>query len=190
MRFPLLASLLGATLLGCTAGDLTVTNTGGSSSSSSTSKSANASSTGAGGAGGASTTASTGGASTTSSTGASGTGGGHVFQASGYSCSGAMPSISAVAAITSKNCATSAACHLGDATAAGIYSSYVSVLSEECTDGRIFVKPGDPEHSYVINKITDKNLCGGVPMPNMGTPLSSTDIQTIYDWICNGALDQ
>ncbi len=108
---------------------------------------------------------------------------------SGYTCSGAMPSINAVVAITSKNCATSAACHLGDATASGIMSSYVGVLSEECTDGRLFVKPKDPEHSYVINKITDKNLCGGVPMPNMGTPLSSTDIQTIYDWICEGAPD-
>lgn len=187
MRFPLWASLLGATLLGCTAGDLTVANTGRSSSSSSSSTAATASSTGAtGGAGGASATSSTGGASTV----ASGTGGGHVFQASGYSCSGAMPSINEVAAIASKNCATSVACHLGDATAMGVYDSYVNKLSEECTDGRIFVKPGDPEHSYVINKITDRNLCGGVPMPNMGTPLSSTDVQTIYDWICNGAPDQ
>ena len=41
----------------------------------------------------------------------------------------------------------------------------------------------------MINKITDTNLCGGVPMPNMGTPLSSADIQTIYDWICTGAPD-
>ncbi len=76
------------------------------------------------------------------------------------------------------------------ATPPEIYNSLVGVLAEECTDGRLFVKGKDPEHSYVINKITAKNLCGsGVAMPNGGTPLSSADIQTIYDWICSGAPD-
>ena len=52
--------------------------------------------------------------------------------------------------------------------------------------------PGDPEHSYVIQKITDANVCSGSPMPK---PLTGSNwvklpdplIQTIYDWVCDGA---
>jgi hypothetical protein len=49
------------------------------------------------------------------------------------------------------------------------------------------IGPGDPEHSYVINKVTDKNVCLGVRMPNGKTPLTAAEIQVIYDWICEGA---
>lgn len=191
-----LATLAGAVILGAALGCSTTSGTGGGGSGGAAATSVT-SSTGAGSpASSTGSVAGTGGtavASTSSSgaAGAGGAGGGEPsLTPSGYKCSGAKPTIEAVAAITSKNCAASLSCHPGMATPPEIYNSLVGVLTEECTDGRLFVKSKDPEHSYVINKITDHNLCGtGVPMPNGAAPLPSADIQTIYDWICTGAPD-
>lgn len=177
-------------LLGCNGGgDTSSTGPGGGSASAS---STTASTGGAGGtaAGTGGAPAGTGGAGTTST--ASGTGGGGVaIVPSGFSCSGAKPSIAAVAQITAKNCLSSGACHLAMQSANGLYQMLVGRIAEECTDNRLMVNPGDPEHSYVIQKITDHNLCAGEPpMPLDGTPLASADIQTVYDWICEGAPDK
>jgi len=108
---------------------------------------------------------------------------------SGYACSGKQPTLSAdVVPITKTNCAVAIACHTVDATASGVYHSYVNVPCEECSDARPLITPGDPEHSYLINKITGKNLCGGFgSMPKGGQLMEGSEIQTIYDWICEGA---
>lgn len=152
---------------------------------------------GAGGAGGSSVAASSASSSsaTTTTTGAGGSGtgagtgtGGSGFQPSGFSCSGNMPSLANdVVPITSANCATSVSCHLAMQSSSGLYAQLVNEIAEECTDLRKDVKPGDPEHSYVIQKLTDKNVCSGVRMPNGGQMLPAGEIQTIYDWICEGA---
>jgi hypothetical protein len=63
----------------------------------------------------------------------------------------------------------------------------VNQISEECSDLRLDVKPGDPEHSYVIDKLTGRNICSGVPMPRGEPMLPAAQIQTLYDWICEGA---
>lgn len=62
----------------------------------------------------------------------------------------------------------------------------------ECLDGRVRVVPGDPENSYLIDKLTDADLCAGLPMPKpIGTdpwqPLDPVELQIVYDWICQGA---
>jgi hypothetical protein len=179
------AGVLG--LLGCSGGSGTSsTGPGGAGGSVSSTV---ASTSGAGGApagtGGAS---STGGAPSTSATGGSG-GSESPVVPSGFTCSGAKPSITAVAQITAKNC-SAAACHSAMATANGLYQMMVDRIAEECTDNRLMVKPGDPEHSYMIQKVTDHNLCASEPpMPLTGAPLASADIQVIYDWICEGAPD-
>jgi hypothetical protein len=94
-----------------------------------------------------------------------------------------------VVAITKPNCSVGAGCHVAMAAGPQLYNQFVNRFSEECGT-RLMVAPGDPEHSYVINKITDKNLCGGVSMPNGKPLLSAADVQVIYDWICEGAPKQ
>lgn len=140
---------------------------------------------GAGGTTTSSTSSSSSSSSTTSSTGTS-----TVFEASGFSCSGATPSLSAdVVPITSANCSNSQ-CHLAMASGSGVRDQLVNRVAEECNDLRLMIKPGDPEHSYAIHKLTNHNLCfPATTMPLNSKMLSTAEIQTIYDWICQGAPD-
>jgi hypothetical protein len=145
---------------------------------------------GGGGGGSGSVSATSAASSTTSGgTGGSGSGGSTPgLEPSGFSCSGKKPSLTSdVIPITAANCATMAACHTPMQSGSGLYDLLVNQISEECIDLRLEVKPGDPEHSYVINKLTGRNICSGVPMPNGGSMLPAAQIQTIYDWICEGA---
>jgi hypothetical protein len=124
-----------------------------------------------------------------SSTTSTGTGGSApALEPSGFSCSGKMPSLTNdVIPITSENCATTSACHSAMQSSSGFYGMLVNQISEECSDLRLDVKPGDPEHSYVIDKLTGRNICSGVPMPRGEPMLPAAQIQTLYDWICEGA---
>jgi hypothetical protein len=69
------------------------------------------------------------------------------------------------------------------------YAALVNVNAGECTNNTKYVAPGQPSASYIIDKLMGTNLCFGVQMPKGAAPLSSLDIQTISDWICQGALD-
>ena len=57
----------------------------------------------------------------------------------------------------------------------------------ECCAERSLIAAGDPEHSYLLDKLRGVNLCDGVRMPFEKPPLSDADIQAISDWICEGA---
>ena len=56
----------------------------------------------------------------------------------------------------------------------------------ECGDGRLRVKPGAPEQSYLIHKLLGFQLCSGEQMPRTGS-VPSADIEAISAWICGGA---
>jgi hypothetical protein len=198
-RWHVAASILGGAALaldaGCSSGAPSGTGGSASSSSSTTSSgavtsSSSSSSSGTGGATSSSvaTTSSSGGSSGTS--GSAGTGGAPTYAPSGFSCSGAKPSLgSDVAPITAANCAT-AGCHAAMSTGPGVTDQLVGRIAEECNDLRLMVNPGDPEASYVIHKLTGKNLSACSPittMPLGEAMLSAAHIQTIYDWICEGA---
>ena len=60
------------------------------------------------------------------------------------------------------------------------------MAAAECNDGRKRVLPGQPADSYIIQKMMNVNLCFGSKMPKLGV-LPTGDIQTIADWICEGA---
>lgn len=125
--------------------------------------------------------------------GGGGSGGG--FAPSGFSCSGAKPRYSTdVAPIFAAHCAGVEGCHVTMHDAGQAYAYLVNqdvVLDGSVCKGEIRVIPKDPEHSDVIHKITNTNMCGGVPMPNaqggQWEQLPAPIIQTIYDWICEGA---
>ncbi len=71
--------------------------------------------------------------------------------------------------------------------AAGAIAEQVGVPSIECCGERQMIEPGHPERSYVLQKLRGKNLCGGLQMPLEQAPFSSADLQTVSDWICQGA---
>lgn len=152
--------------------------TGAGATSSSTGAGATSSGTGASaGAGGS-------GAATSSSTG----GGVSVLACSSAGISFAID----VAPRLKEGCAMGQCHQMAFETPEGTYAYLVGKASKQCEDGRLNVAPGNPESSYLIDKITNQDLCDGNPMPksygNGGwTPLPSADIQTIYDWICSGA---
>jgi len=77
-------------------------------------------------------------------------------------------------------------------SAASAYEFLVRSKATGCSDKRLLVVPGDPAHSYVIDKLVNRNLCTGVPMPKVlrGRPweqLPRAQVQALYDWICEGA---
>jgi hypothetical protein len=94
-----------------------------------------------------------------------------------------------VAPITTANCATTG-CHVAMNTGPNITDQLVGRIAEECPDLRFMVDPGHPEASYVIHKLTGKNLEACDPattMPLNKAMLPAAHVQTIYDWICEGA---
>jgi hypothetical protein len=88
-----------------------------------------------------------------------------------------------------------AGCHVGVNPAGMLdlrnrmgYGGLVGVESVQCLDGRLRVEPGNPDGSYVIDKLLGVDLCAGTAMPKAGA-LSPAQIQIIRDWVAAGALD-
>jgi hypothetical protein len=130
-------------------------------------------------------------------TSGSGGGGGTPLQPSGFSCSGKKVDFQVdVAPQIAAHCAAVEGCHVNMHDPSGAYKQMVDVvITDECKeDHREWVVPGDPEHSYMIRKVTDKDICAGSsPMPkpfqtgSSWVQLPDPIIQTFYDWICQGA---
>ena len=53
--------------------------------------------------------------------------------------------------------------------------------------GLLRVKAGDPDHSFLIIKLTGPSLAEGSPMPLGKQPLTPAQLQLIRDWIAAGA---
>lgn len=84
------------------------------------------------------------------------------------------------------------ACHVGAAAPAGLrldaansYTLLVGVASSEVS-GTLRVAPGNPNGSYLIQKLEGTASVGG-RMPLNGTPLPQPDIDMIRQWITDGA---
>jgi hypothetical protein len=84
-------------------------------------------------------------------------------------------------------------CHTGVVPAQGLdlssgsaYASLVAVPASQCSDGRVRVAPGDPDASYLVDKLLGVDLCAGTLMPK-GAPLTPAQIQIIRDWVAAGA---
>lgn len=111
------------------------------------------------------------------------------------SCTCGASSVSfsgAVQPILTASCALNG-CHKGvmpqeslDLTPAKSYAALVGVLAAQCNDGRKRVAPGQPSESYLVDKMMDVDLCAGTQMPKLGL-VSNAKLQTVVDWICEGA---
>ena len=67
------------------------------------------------------------------------------------------------------------------------YDSLVDVESTDCP-GRIRVVPGEPDESYLIDKLEGADDICGTQMPQSGE-LPASELDTIRQWISEGALD-
>lgn len=104
-------------------------------------------------------------------------------------CDGARAGVTLsgdVQPILSQHC-SGLECH-GNFFAAGkTFGDVVGQPASECQDGRLLVSPGAPGQSYVYQKVTGADLCAGEKMPRFGNALDAAELQTIHDWICDGA---
>lgn len=83
-------------------------------------------------------------------------------------------------------------CHAGGAAPKGLrldaansYAMIVGVPSVE-DSGLLRIKPGDPDNSYLIQKIEGHASVGG-QMPLGGPPLPTATIDVMREWVTNGA---
>ncbi len=97
-----------------------------------------------------------------------------------------------------KSCAT-VGCHLGTSPAAGLNLDASESFAELASNGSLgirFVTAGDPDNSYLLNKLIGENI-NGVRMPAKSTTtgleaasaVSSDTISAVRKWITDGALD-
>jgi hypothetical protein len=83
-------------------------------------------------------------------------------------------------------------CHTGSAPAemmnltGDAYDDIVDVPSVQAPD-KVRVKPGDPDGSYLLDKLLGKQMIGD-QMP-VGVPLEEERIDLVRRWIAAGALD-
>jgi hypothetical protein len=84
-------------------------------------------------------------------------------------------------------------CHVGASAPEGLeldadhaYQDLVGVQSSE-EQGVLRVKPGDPDASYLVQKIEGAPGIEGSQMPLGETPLPAATIAAIRQWIANGA---
>jgi hypothetical protein len=94
--------------------------------------------------------------------------------------------------IFTNNC-TSSACHDSDGpqqgldlTAGNSYNNIVDVASAQRAN-EVRVKPGSLSESYLYRKLINSDI-DGQPMPRGSFPMDSTLVNTIRDWITQGAL--
>jgi hypothetical protein len=107
-------------------------------------------------------------------------------------CSGATPTLDRDVQPILRGCGGAELCHgFSYQSSERSRAFLVGQPTGECGDHRLRVAAGDPEHSYLVHKLTDTNVCSGSGMPKSldggWHPLPSDKLQTIYDWICSGA---
>lgn len=73
-------------------------------------------------------------------------------------------------------------------TANESYEGLVNQASSQRSDWTLVV-PGNSAESLLFLKVSSDSPPVGSTMPLLGTPLSSTDLGLIRDWIDQGALD-
>jgi hypothetical protein len=74
-----------------------------------------------------------------------------------------------------------------DLRAAQAYAHLVGSMAKECSPQRSLVAAGNPSSSYLLDKLSGRNLCHGDPMPLGGPMLSPSALEAITQWISEGA---
>jgi hypothetical protein len=96
-------------------------------------------------------------------------------------CATPAPSVSFSREVSRLVGCTGEICH-----SAWTYDSLVSKKSEACCDHRPLVDPGHPSNSQLVQALLGISPCTE-RMP-LGGQMSDTDVATVIDWVCQGAL--
>jgi hypothetical protein len=136
--------------------------------------------------------------------------GGALVALLGAGCGGDKPAADASPSIEPKlsviqsqvfgpTCALSASCHKGGAMegppkenldlGGSVWSRIVNKPSNKLP-GRMLIVPGNPEASYLYEKIASNAPASGVRMPYQNPPLDPGIIAAVREWIRAGATDQ
>jgi hypothetical protein len=109
-------------------------------------------------------------------------------------CGGGTPTLSQVQTqVFTPTCAGFSSCHQGASGAGGLDlesgKSFGQLINQPAVGvmGKIRVKPGDPDGSYLMEKLTKAMPAAGVQMPNGGDPLEPALIEMVRSWIAAGA---
>jgi hypothetical protein len=89
-----------------------------------------------------------------------------------------------------------AGCHSGarpkeelSLVAGEAYAELVGVATNQCGGARTLVEPGNGGASYLMQKLLGVDLCSGSQMPKAGQSIPVSELETISNWICQGAPD-
>lgn len=116
-------------------------------------------------------------------------------------CSPEMPAAPTFGNVQQLFSSTCAACHVApaqlDLSAGHSYADLVGIQAPSYTDpptdescGGLLVSPGNPDASYLYQKLSSAQPCAGLGMPRteFGTAmLPACEIQLVHDWIAAGA---
>lgn len=88
--------------------------------------------------------------------------------------------------IFNKSCALSG-CHAGAANPNLSNNSYTRIVNKQSSVGTNYIEPGDPDNSYLLQKVRGSNNINGSRMPLNSSMLSQNKIDALVEWINNGA---
>lgn len=89
--------------------------------------------------------------------------------------------------ILNKSCAFSG-CHVSGSVNPNLSgNSYSILVNKKSSTGMDYIKPNDPNNSYLLQKILGSSVINGSRMPLNSSPLSQEKINVITEWINDGA---
>lgn len=76
-----------------------------------------------------------------------------------------------------------------DLSAGNAFEQIVNHASKQCNGAKIRIRPGNPDDSYLLDKMRDEDLCGNSKQmpPPTDTPLFNGEVGLIERWVCQGA---
>lgn len=96
--------------------------------------------------------------------------------------------------IFSQSCGDAVSCHLKSMPSAGlslkqgeVYANLVGVPASQNCNGQMRVAAGSAVDSYVVNKLTNTDICPMTKKMPPSSTLPDASKQKIIDWICQGA---
>lgn len=89
--------------------------------------------------------------------------------------------------VFNKSCAFSG-CHASGSVNPDLSgNAHANIVSKTSSTGMDYIKPNDPTNSYLLQKIIGSSSISGSRMPQGSSPLSQGTIDSITEWINNGA---
>lgn len=88
--------------------------------------------------------------------------------------------------IFDQSCAFSG-CHSGSVNPDLSGNSYTNIVNKQSSTGMSYIKPNDPDNSYLLQKILGSSGISGSRMPAGSSPLSHEQIDALIEWINDGA---